>query len=139
MAANTNVPIAERTEGIPIHAVDWTNETALDATALGSPVALFYCELPLAIDHVHFGYSTASTSASAVKLSYASSLAGTRTDILTGLNTGDGSTKEKNATISGHAPLVPAGNWLFVERDTGTLTGLDGLRIYVRGRRNVRS
>lgn len=139
MAANTNVPRVTRRESAPLMDFCWTNEVGLGASTINGNFALFYVDRDLAIDSLKYAYSTAAASSDDFKLSYASDLAGTsRTDILTGQPL-DGAAGDYDATFGDHAPVVPAGNWLFIEDDSSTIASLAGLRIFIQGRLGVRA
>jgi hypothetical protein len=135
---NTNVPRQTRKESRTLTDFCWSNPIPLSAADINANLAMFYVDRDLAIDQIHYAYTTAAAATDDFKISYSSTLGGSRTDVLTGQPL-DGAAGDYDATFGDHAPLIPANSWVFIEDDSSTIASLVGFRIFIQGRLGVRA
>lgn len=140
MPANTNVPRQTRKETRALSDFCFTNEVGLGASTINGEFALFYCDRDFAIDSLKYAYSTAGAADDEISFAYASDLAGTSLTTILDNQPIDGAAGDYNAVFGDHAPIVPAGNWLFINHaDSGTVSTVAGLRVFIQGRMGVRA
>lgn len=140
MAANTNVPRQTRKETRALADFCFTNEVGLGAATINSEFALFYCDRDFAIDSLRYAYATAGAADDEISFGYAPDLAGTGLTTILDNQPIDGAAGDYAATFGDNAPLVPAGNWLFINHaDSGTVADVAGLRVFIQGRMGVRA